>query len=124
LERQKLPALLGKITYYSCCTEYLAVTINGRKHEDPREQLDEKRLGDLHKIELGETSRSRGRRPLYFSVSSGLQWYLSAARGIETPFHREGRVWEGEGYCRALPLSPATISRPGKKKKEKYLFFF
>jgi hypothetical protein len=87
-KRQELPASLGKITILA-----VAVTKNGRKHGDPTEQLDRQRLGNPHKIEFGETSRSRSGRllsslcVLRASVAS-----IAGVRGIETPIHREGRV--------------------------------
>lgn len=118
LERQELPASLGKITILA-----VAVTKNGRKHGDPTEQLDKKSLGDLHKIEFGETSPSRGgRRCLSLSVLRAFSSIYRRRAVSRRRFTVKGpRVWEE--YCRALPFPPATISRLGKKKEDVWLFF-
>ncbi|KAJ0152906.1 hypothetical protein HZ326_4652 [Fusarium oxysporum f. sp. albedinis] len=117
LERQELPASLGKITILA-----VAVTKNGRKHGDPTEQLDKKSLGDLHTIEFGETSPSRGgRRCLSLCV-------LRAFSGIyrrRAVSRRRFTVKGGYGKSIAAhSLSPLPLSPVWGRKKKMSGFFF
>lgn len=118
LERQELPASLGKTTILA-----VAVTKNGRKHGDPTEQLDKKSLGDLHKIEFGETSPSRGgRRCLSLYVLRAFSGIYRRRAVSRRRFTVKGGYGKSIAAHSLSPL-PLCISRLGKKKEDVWLFF-